>query len=52
MTHSGALIEWESGGLDDIPTLLLIDLWNELEAEITKRHEIWDTPDEDAPNEY
>ena len=37
MTWSVSLIEWESLGLDDIPTANLICLFQELKAELEKR---------------
>ncbi len=34
-----ALVEWESGGFEDIPTANLLELLEELRAEICKRRE-------------
>lgn len=37
MGYSEALVEWSGGGLDDVPTENMLDMYNELIAEFKKR---------------
>lgn len=37
MGYSEALVEWSGGGLDDVPTENMLDMYKELIAEFKKR---------------
>ena len=37
MGYSEALVEWSGGGLDDVPTENMLDMYKELMAEFKKR---------------